>query len=124
MAKKINARNKGNSYERKIAEEMRELGFTSCVTSRSESKRMDDKGVDLMYTGPFHIQLKATERYPNFHQLLTDMGSIFHYPVVFNKKNRKGEVVVMRKEDFYKIIRLLIASNAIGTDESLADSAE
>ena len=36
------SRVKGHSYEVRIAKELRELGFTGIVTSRSESKRADD----------------------------------------------------------------------------------
>jgi len=106
---KINARQKGHAYERKVAQEMRDLGFEKCLTSRLESKRMDDAGVDLCYTDPFYIQLKATENYPKFHHLLFEKmpQEDDKINVVMNKKNRKGEIVVMSKEDFYKIIELL-----------------
>lgn len=40
-------RDKGNAYERQIASELRSMGY-HYVTSRSESKRMDDLGVDLV----------------------------------------------------------------------------
>lgn len=39
---------RGNQYEQKIAKELRELGFEGCVTSRSESKSMDDQKVDII----------------------------------------------------------------------------
>lgn len=45
-----NNRKRGNSYEVKIAKELRELGFPGVKTSRSESKSMDDKKVDLVDT--------------------------------------------------------------------------
>lgn len=41
-------RARGNDYERKIARELRELGFPGVVTSRAESKSMDDKKIDLI----------------------------------------------------------------------------
>lgn len=44
------SRNKGHAYETQIAKELRELGFTGVVTSRSESKRADDNKVDLVDT--------------------------------------------------------------------------
>ena len=39
---------KGNTYERKIAKELQELGYTGVVTSRSESKKMDDNIFDMI----------------------------------------------------------------------------
>lgn len=64
-----NNRNRGHNYERLIAEELRELGFPGVVTSRSESKSMDDKKVDLIDTENklfFNPQLKATIKTPDY----------------------------------------------------------
>ena len=50
-----NSRSRGNAYERRIAQELRDLGFTGVVTSRSESKRMDNAKVDLIDTITYAI---------------------------------------------------------------------
>jgi len=101
----VNARNKGKGYELKIAEEFRNiLGYFDCVTSRSESKRLDDAGVDLCNTGEFNVQCKAWEKAPSYHDVLAGMPQNGKWNVVFHKRNRKGEVVVMSKETFYYII--------------------
>lgn len=65
-------RNKGHRYETKIAQELRKLGFTDVVTSRSESKSMDDKKVDLVDRSgklPCYIQLKNTVNTPQYHAI-------------------------------------------------------
>lgn len=65
-------RNKGHRYETKIAQELRDLGFTEVVTSRSESKSMDDKKVDLVDRSgrlPCYIQLKNTVNTPQYHAI-------------------------------------------------------
>lgn len=102
----VHAKNKGNGYERKIASEFRQLGFDDAVTSRSESKAMDDAGVDLCGTEPFNVQCKALERAPNYHQVLAGMPDK-GINVLFHKRNRAGEVVVMRKEDFYWMVGVI-----------------
>jgi Holliday junction resolvase len=43
----INSRAKGHAYELQIVNRLKELGYDA-VTSRSESKRMDDLGVDII----------------------------------------------------------------------------
>jgi hypothetical protein len=43
-----NNKRRGSDYERQIAKELRELGYTEVVTSRSESKAMDDAKIDLI----------------------------------------------------------------------------
>lgn len=68
----VYCRNKGHRYETKIAQELRNLGFTDVVTSRSESKSMDDKKVDLVDRSgklPCYIQLKNTVNTPQYHAI-------------------------------------------------------
>lgn len=112
-------RNKGHRYETKIAQELRNLGFTDVVTSRSESKSMDDKKVDLVDRSsklPCYIQLKNTVNTPQYHAIkkecpLKDKPFI----VIWNKQVKKekvfgsaGEVVIMDKDFFYELLSKLI----------------
>tara|TARA_R100001591_G_scaffold16558_2_gene22900 strand:- start:349 stop:693 length:345 start_codon:yes stop_codon:yes gene_type:complete len=108
------SKNKGSAYERKLAKEFREFGFSKCKTSRFESKMLDDAGVDLTNTGVFNVQAKAVERLsPSYHEILSNMPTDNNYNVIFHKRNRKGEVVVMTKEDFYDIMQMLINTDII-----------
>lgn len=111
---KINSRAKGNTYELRIAKLFQELGWGNCVSSRSESKRTDDLGIDLCYTTPFAIQAKAWERAPSYHEVLSSMPQkkgIFN--VLFHKKNRKGSIVAMSEADFIEIVKLLLKHKVI-----------
>lgn len=105
-------RNKGNNYERQIAKEMRLLGFENCATSRYVSREQDDKKVDLCYTQPFNIQCKSVERLSYF-SILKEMPEDENYNVIFNKKKRQGEIVVMWKEDFYELVNILKKENIL-----------
>lgn len=108
------SKNKGSAYERKLAKEFREFGFEDCKTSRFESKMLDDAGVDLTNTGVFSVQAKAVERLsPSYHDILDSMPKDDKYNLIFHKRNRKGEVVVMTKEDFYDIMQMLTKSGII-----------
>ena len=103
------SKNKGSAYERKLAKEMRSFGYVNCKTSRFESKMLDDAGVDLTNTGMFNIQAKAVERLsPSYHEILSSMPKDNNYNLIYHKRNRKGEVVVMSKEDWYEIKEMLI----------------
>jgi len=123
----INVRKKGNNYEVKIAKEMRELGFKRCITSRLGNKLMDWMKIDLLHTDPFRFQLKAWERAPHFHNVFKDMDKCDYIPirkdaqpkriikklakgfynVIMWKKNNEEELVIMKKKDFYEIIKML-----------------
>ena len=62
------SRARGVAYEQQIAKELRELGFEGVVTSRSESKAMDNNKIDLVDKNNqlfFYSQLKRTQQCPN-----------------------------------------------------------
>ena len=99
----IHSKNKGNRYERDLAEYLRELGYDA-VTSRAESKNLDDKGVDLFDNSPFYIQAKHVEKMKtSYHDILARMPTE-KTPVIFHKRNNKGTIVAMKLEDFTKLL--------------------
>lgn len=99
-------RAKGHGYERDVAEKFRKAGYVECVTSRSESKRTDDAGVDLCYTDPWQVQCKNQERMsPGPHEILANMPQNNKFNVVFHKRNRKGTVVYMDEETFWQLLK-------------------
>ena len=101
----INQYVKGRAYEQKICRELIELGYKDCVTSRSESRRTDDEGIDFVNTGSFAIQAKASERSPSYPGLLQGMAKANKgIPLIFRKQNNKPETVTMLKEDWYKLM--------------------
>lgn len=103
----MNQRVKGHAYERKLAKEFRDLGWIDCKTSRYESRMIDDLKVDLTNTKPFNIQAKAVERLGSYHKILDEMPKDTNYNLIFHKRNNKGEVVVMSKDDFYELVNML-----------------
>lgn len=101
------SRTKGHTFERKMAEELREF-FPDVCTSRAESKRLDDKGVDLAFTNKFNFQCKAVEKLsPSYHDILMSMPDDDDINIILHKRNRKGIVVSMNFEDFKKILYIL-----------------
>ena len=110
------SRARGIEYEQRIAKELRELGFEAVVTSRAESKRMDDMKIDLVDpTGmlPFHAQLKRTSKCPSFFSIesecpLKDKPFVvfWNYQIPTEKTFRSGgEIVMLPKAFFYELIK-------------------
>lgn len=109
-----NNRRRGCNYERDLAKLFRELGWNSCKTSRYASKMLDDLKVDLVSTSPFQVQAKNTQILPNPFDTLASMPQTEGlYNIIFNKRLRKGEIVIMEKATFVKILRLLIENKII-----------
>lgn len=109
-------RARGNAYEVQIAKELRDLGFSGVVTSRSESKAMDDRKVDLVDTDNllcFYPQLKATINTPDYFGISESCPLKDKPFVIFWKKIKPtestfratGEVVMVPKDFFYKLIK-------------------
>lgn len=68
-------RDKGNGYERQIAQELRDLGLTDCVTSRYASKETDDNKIDLVFQNkscPLNIQIKKTTNTPQYFKIRSE----------------------------------------------------
>lgn len=105
-------RDAGHALERKIVNELKELGI-NCVSSRSESRNMDNSGIDIFGDMPFYIQCKKTCNNPSYHELITECGKkdrplvIFHDKVQKQKTRffSKGEYVIMTKEYFYELFK-------------------
>jgi hypothetical protein len=109
----INARKKGHGYEIQIRDWFRDLGWTKAVSSRSESKNIDDQGIDLCFTDPFNTQMKAVEKLGSIHDVLANMPKDDNYNLVFHKRNRKGTIVAMTLEDFKELLEMLIQNQII-----------
>ena len=108
---------RGSDYERKIAKELREIGYESVVTSRSESKSIDDAKVDLIDKSnelPCHFQLKRTMKYPNYLAIdkecsLKDKPLVLLWDVQRATESTfrsDGELVIMKKEFFYELLQI------------------
>lgn len=109
----INGRKKGHAFEHSIAKLFRELGWARCCTSRFESKSLDDAKVDLCYTDPFYLQLKAQEGKLCYHDILDSMPNSDKINLVWHKKSRRGTVIAMKQEDFLVLVQQLIQLGAI-----------
>ena len=108
-------RDAGHRYERDTAEAMRQCGFTDCVTSRAESKSLDDAGIDLVHTGPLSVQCKRTKNQPRFAELLKRMEDACkthrlagNVPVVYHKTARAPSTVTMLASDFEELAAMLV----------------
>lgn len=111
-----NSRSRGNAYERRIAQELRDLGFPGVVTSRSESKRMDNAKVDLIDTEhklKCLLQLKLTQATPNYFKIREECPiKDAPFCIIWNKTKQTdatyrsvGEAVILDKDFFYKLIQ-------------------
>ena len=110
------SRTKGHNYEQKIVKELKELGFKNVVTSRSESKAMDDNKVDIIDKDdllPCKLQLKSTQSIPSYFKIRSESTvNPEEFVIIWSKQEKRevnivsvGEAVIMDKNLFYKLIK-------------------
>lgn len=114
-----NQRARGNNYERKIVNELKEIGFKDVVTSRAESRNMDARKVDVFGKSlPIHIQCKTTKDNFKVADYYNENEEFFPGDkplVIIHNKTKKvntkfmsqGEFVYLKKSDFYKLIEMI-----------------
>lgn len=110
-----NNRRSGHDFERDIVRRWKAIGFSAACTSRAESKRTDDAGIDLCFTQPFAIQAKRTTNQPNFRALLNGIekaakelpGWAGSYGCVYHKKSGERPTVTMDAGDFEELVGML-----------------
>ena len=97
----------GGRWELDVIKDLKEMGYEA-VSSRSESRNAEARGIDIITNFPYNIQCKASVNNPNYHKLLTetDAGLIFHRKMEKRKTQfyTIGEYVNMPKASFYKLI--------------------
>lgn len=126
---KIN-RVKGHNAEREYASTFREMSpkFEKCKTSRAASRLHDDSGIDLCFTDPFNVQVKAglqrglnvskelakikeevVKNFPPHYPELTNVNILIHKKQVGagRRRNEFDDIVSMTFKDFKKIVELL-----------------
>lgn len=107
---------KGNSFEREIINNLKKIGYTDCVSARWESKRTDDGGIDIVDPSnklPVNIQCKYTVNTPNYFKLQEDCKFKDKPFVITWKKsttdgtNSPGTVAIIPIQEFYNYLGLL-----------------
>jgi hypothetical protein len=110
-------RNRGHRAEQKVVNELKALGFTEVVSSRSESKTTDDNKVDIIDKAnklPFgiNIQIKHQIQYPQYFKI-REQSTVPNesFVILWDKQEAKeknivtvGRCAIMDIDLFYKLI--------------------
>ena len=101
--KRINSRAVGHTYERDLGTRWRGLlDDDARGTSRYLSRALDDAGVDIAGTQKYglNIQAKRYKNTPPLHATLEKMPKDGCVNAIYWKSPYKGELVIMKAEDF------------------------
>lgn len=104
-----------NAFEGEVIRALRDIGYTGCVSSRSESKMIDNNKIDVVDTEeklPVNIQCKHTANTPsyfNISEACTDKSKPF---CVLWKKSpeegsiSRGSIAMIPLNLFYELLTL------------------
>lgn len=95
-------RNKGLSYERKIARLFREIYPNA---KRKLEYQIDEcTGVDLEGVGPFLVQCKRLKKYASISKIKEVQGRGIH--ALVTRGDNERDVICLYLDDFLKIVKL------------------
>lgn len=99
-------RDKGIRWELKCMSILKAL-FPNMLSSRYASRIEDDNCIDLVNTGDFAFQCKATSSVPKLHQVFSDMNTDKTKVILWkNTKIRgdSGQFAIMKIDDFTQLL--------------------
>lgn len=107
------SKTKGNGFELEIINDLKEIGYTGCVSSRSQNKMADADKIDIVDLNgelPVNIQSKYTQNTPSYFAIrdaCSDKSKPF--VVVWKKasdgENSPGAVAMIPLNYFYQLIK-------------------
>lgn len=102
------SKHKGSNWEYELRDKFIELGYTDCVTSRGESKNLDNSKVDIASDMlPFYCQAKNTANTPNYFGI-SNLCPLKDKPFVvcWKKADEQNKAVaIVPIEYFYELLR-------------------
>lgn len=109
------SKSKGNNFELEIVAKLKEIGYTGCVSARSQDKRADANKIDIVDMEgelPINVQSKYTANTPNYfaiREACSDKSKPF--VVVWKKAtndgtNSPGIVAIVDSDYFYHLLEI------------------
>lgn len=101
------SRKKGNTWELEIINRLKEIGYTGCVSARSESKRTDDAKVDIVdlnHELPCYIQAKNVKVLPSYHKVASECPFTDKPFVIAVKLEGKTPLAMLPLDFFYELL--------------------
>lgn len=116
------SRSKGSAWESEVIKNLKELGYVNCVTSRGESKKVDNNKIDIIDLNkrlPINIQCKLTANTPSYFAIrdaCTDKEKPFC--LAWKKAPEegsisKGSIMLVPIDFFYELLDAYTKQNSI-----------
>lgn len=97
------SKNKGSSWECELIKMFKEAGYEDCVTSRSESKILDNSKIDIVSKSlPFYCQAKNLINTPSYFKISEECPlKDKPFVICWKKSDEQGKAIAMVPIDFF-----------------------
>ena len=92
-------RTRGHNFERYVVSAVKPL-FPKALTSRDESRALDNLGIDIAYTGNFGFQCKCSASIVAYIKLIIRIKKTRKYPVVVHRYVEKATTRFINKGEY------------------------
>lgn len=109
----MNSNRKGKTFERWVAAYLREHGYTEARRGQQYHGGADSP--DVVGLDGFHIEAKDTERWSDYDFMSQSVRDAAEgeIPIVIAKKNFQKPLVIIRLDDFMKVVKAWKDESAI-----------
>jgi hypothetical protein len=99
------SRTKGFSYERLIANHLKQIGYPK-ARRKLEYQTSDELGIDLEHVGIYDIQCKRLKKYASITMIEEVPAREGRIPVLITKGDNKPSMAVIPLEHFLELVRV------------------
>lgn len=99
----LKSRFKGSHWEYELRDMFKKIGYEDCITSRGESRKMDNAKIDIVSeTLPFYCQAKNLANTPSYFKISEECPyKDKPFVVCWKKSDEQGKSVAMIPMDFF-----------------------
>lgn len=101
------SKHKGSQWEYDLIKMFKEIGYDDCMTSRGESKKIDNMKIDIISESlPFYCQAKNLANNPSYFKIAEECPlKDKPFVICWKKSDEQGKAIAMIPMDFF--IKLL-----------------
>lgn len=101
------SKNKGSNWEYELRDKFKELGYEDCITSRGESRKIDNAKIDIISDSlPFYCQAKNLANTPSYFKISEECPYKDKPFIICWKKSDENNkaVAIVPIDYFYELI--------------------
>lgn len=103
------SKSKGSNWEYELRDKFKAIGYEDCVTSRGESRKMDNSKIDIISDSlPCYVQAKNLQNNPSYFNIESECPlKDKPFVICWKKSDEQNKAIAMIPIDFfYELLKL------------------